>query len=210
MELVGGKLSRNRKMLVAVICGCSVLALTVAGLAPPEESLGELVRLVYIHVAFTWVGLAGFTLSALLGAVFIVGRQKWQFIWSVAFQRAALGFWSAHVVLGFITMIYIWGGIVWGEPRLFFTAIVFLAAVFVYLLSRVAKGALVASGMNAALGGGIWVLLVRTGRVFHPSNPIVQSSDAGVWLFPLATTILLMMAFGATAYLAYLRQIDRS
>lgn len=198
---------RSKGLAIAVTCGCFILSLFAAGLAPAEESLGKLVRLVYIHVAFTWVGLTGFSLSALLGAIFLVTRRKWQSLWSVAFQRAALGFWSIHVILGFITMIYIWGGVVWGEPRLFFTAIVFLAAIFVYLLSRATKRALVVSGMNVVLGGGIWVLLIQTERIFHPVSPIGQSSDVGIWLFPLATTVLLMLALGATTYLVYLCQI---
>ena len=67
----------NWGVLIAII----ILSAILLWLAPAEQTLGQGIKVVYLHVALIWTGMTGMVLAGLLGlAVLISGRfglEKW-------------------------------------------------------------------------------------------------------------------------------------
>ena len=55
-----------RKYAIPITLGLLVLAILLVSIAPEEAKLGKYIRIIYIHAAVVWVGLASFILSGIL------------------------------------------------------------------------------------------------------------------------------------------------
>lgn len=182
--------------------GLTLAAGVVSGLAPPVERLGDIVKIVYFHAAVTWVAMLALTLSAVLGLAFLASRRPKLCAVSVALERASLLFWAPQFVMGFVVMRLAWGGILWGEPRLLFGAAVLTGVVTVHLVSTTSDNPQLIAAFNSLLGSGMWLLLAKTGRIFHPTRAISESGDWSVMAYPfLAMGLLTAAGLCAAVYL---------
>lgn len=129
----GGFSSRRAELAIRALGAVSLIgiALTVwLGLyvTPPDEFMGNLVRLLYVHPPMAWVAFLAFGVAALASLLYLWRRTR-----SVVFDRLAGA--SAEVGLVFtgLTLVSgsIWGRPTWGawwtwDPLLTTTALLFV------------------------------------------------------------------------------------
>ena len=97
--------------ILAVAWGLALLA------APPERTLGSVVRWVFAHASLTQVALLFFVAAAVLAVLYLAGRTA-LFPWVESVGWVALGLWLAGFLLSMIPAQMEWGVLVdFAEPR---------------------------------------------------------------------------------------------
>jgi hypothetical protein len=163
-----------------------VLILVIAGVStfgPPEQALGEHVRLVYLHGAWVWTSILGFVVAAIAGIFALLKRSPKLDSWSVAFARAGLFFWITYLPITIVTARFNWNGLFLEEPRwrmaldLAIVGVLFQLALLV--IRRVYIGSALSLGYLLILS---WSL-ITTELILHPRGPIGASSSLTIQVF---------------------------
>jgi len=164
-------------------------------LGPEEQSLGENVRIVYLHGA--WVLAAEITLGAagLTGALAILSRRETLQRWSAALGRTGIFFWVTYLPLSVWAMQANWNGLFTAEPR-FRVAVIFAIAglLLQFGLMLVARPAL------TSLANVLFVVILRfslqgTDYVMHPPpSPIFNSGLLSIQLYFIGLVFLALAA----------------
>jgi heme exporter protein C len=167
-----------------------VLALLgIGGYAPTESTMGQVQRIVYIHVAVAWFGLWGLIATSACGLLYLLRRQPGWDHWAQAF--AELGWLCASLTL---VTGSIWARAAWGtwwtwEPRLT-TAFILWCIYGGYLIARNGiddperRARLTAVlAILGALDVPLVVVATRLFRGMHPVSPAMDPSMRVVlWL----------------------------
>jgi hypothetical protein len=179
-----------------------IVVFLIAGwalLAPRERVLGSGIRIVYLHVATTWAGLAGLYLAGLLGAVLATRPRRMLELWLQSVSWTGLGLFAAGFLLSLLAAKISWGGILWGEPRV-------MASLRVVGLGIIVQ-AIIAAPVNRRLKGLLWTALatytawaLRTAELFfHPEQPIsespsleIKASFYGLFVMTLAAGLMVV------------------
>ena len=80
----------NRASAITVVAGVCIAALVAATLwaiffvAPTEATMGDVQRIIYLHVSVAWCGLVAMIALGLCGATYLGGRQVAWAQWSQA------------------------------------------------------------------------------------------------------------------------------
>ncbi|MEN6429622.1 MAG: hypothetical protein ABFC80_02085 [Coriobacteriales bacterium] len=160
-------------MAVAVgIVGAAVAVLVT----PPDQKLGAMVRFVMFHGASTWVNMATFTIAGLLGIAMLAGATSLR-RWEAAFRWVSLPLWAVNTVLGVLSMKLIWGGILWGEPRLAMTFGVLAGAALVFAGEMLLDSPRISAVLDALLAATLWVMVLVLPNLFHPDSPVFSSGN---------------------------------
>lgn len=187
---------KNSSIIIAALV---LLAITIAWLAPAEQTLGNKVKLVYVHVGIIWTGLFMYSVAAVLSLYFLVTNRKKVFNWSFATEATALRFWGLHAVMGAISSKLIWGEIAWAEPRMMITLIVLVSSIIVYSISGFIKNTDVTAIFNISMPLLILVLILKAGRIMHPINPVSGSSYLSIQIsVGIITLLFILVAFLVT------------
>ncbi|HSJ58309.1 MAG TPA: hypothetical protein VLC95_14090 [Anaerolineae bacterium] len=210
-------MARRRVLPAAAVVLLLFLVLWLV-LAPAESRLGQVVKLVYVHGALVWTGLATFSVAGVLGLVALVakhvvkpgtpqaGKGDRAAVWyraTAAAAQAALGIWVVYALSSMAVTGLTWGQwIAWGEPRVRVTASILAAAIVVAVVAR-----LVGDRDFQALGGVVmavvpWVLVSRAEAIRHPADPIGGSGSAAIQGYYLL--IVLTIAALAAILVAWL------
>jgi len=101
----------EKPRFLSLLDGISVILFLAAVLlvffyAPLERSMGAVQKVFYFHVSTAWVGMLGFFVSALMGVMYILSREK---IWDM------IGFSSVEISFIFF-LIAIISGSIWARP----------------------------------------------------------------------------------------------
>lgn len=121
-------MTRRRIVEVAAIAGLGG-ALVAALLVPPEQTQGDLARLLFVHVPSIWIAYLAFTVTLIASAMYLWKRDlRWDRL-AAASAEVGVFFTGATILLGMI-----WGKPTWGvwwtwDARLVLTSVLF----FVYL-----------------------------------------------------------------------------
>jgi hypothetical protein len=151
-------------------------------LSPAEQTLGQGIKWVYIHLAFIWTAMLGVLMVGILNLIQVFSaRPGWQ-RWSRAGSWGALGL----LVVAFITSVAVmqvdWGGITWSEPRmqaLLRTIAIWVIAHFAgpWIPDRLLRGVLMAVVAAVAL------FPLRFGPlVMHPQDALGASASLAIRL----------------------------
>lgn len=198
--------AKRRKRVLIISFGLVLLAIILAFIAPEERTLGSYIRLIYIHAAVTWVGLALFAISGLLALVYFLTflfpkktetRKVKDIIvnWSSASQSTAIIFWTVSVSIGSITAYLTWGGNWWIEPRLRIAVFILVAALVVFQLRQIMSGRSTHAGLNLGLPVSALFLLATTGKLVHPNNAFAKSDSIEMKIYAgLITLIFIVVA----------------
>ena len=193
----------KRENIPLAIAAAVVLAVVLAYMAPAEATLGEAVKLVYVHAALMWVGFGMLTLGGLAGLLSWFWRRGSALDWSYGFLYVGLGLLLATGVLGTVTAKITWGAVFWGEPRLAMLGEILAAGAVTVAAGKLSNSEILAAGGNLAFAAVAWVLVLRTELVIHPASPIFSSESAAIRVFPLLITVVLAAAgLLAVRYLA--------
>jgi len=170
-------------------------------------------RWVYLHVSFTWAGMALIDFAALGGIYLIWKPTAMRYsLWVVPVQSSGLILFGIGFGLSLIASLTSWGGVLWMEPRVQ-SSIAILVAGFTWLLiARAFVHPRTVGVLAIVMAIGIGTALGMTGRVFHPGDPIGESTSIAIrmtfYAFAVVATaigvVLAMLIKGAP------RQSDRA
>jgi len=153
-------------------------------LSPSEKTLGDVVKLVYLHGALVRTGLLAFTAAGILGLAALVDRRESTARWSEAVGHTALVVWTVYVLSSMVVTYLAWGvAIAWSEPRVRASAHIFLAAVAFWVLASIIQDRRATAALNAILGALAWALVRNAGVIIHPVDPIGGSASVAIKAF---------------------------
>lgn len=177
-------------ILVVILIAGSMLTL----LAPDERTLGQGIKVVYVHVAFIWTGMLGFTLAGILGVLMLFMEKKTMHDLNLTLSWVSLACFSVGIALSLLASQVNWGGIYWQEPRML-SSLGFLAAATLVLIAKKllpwyrARGAL-----SAFLAFLLMWSILGIPLVLHPKSAIRESSAITIQLTFLAMFVLSSLA----------------
>lgn len=181
---------RREENIPLIVAGAVVAVVILALLSPEEQTLGSMLRLVFVHAALMWVSFFMYTLAAVLSLLYLVGGKQSHFLWGESSVRTAMLILLVTGLLGLITAKITWGGIIWQEPRMAMLAKMLLASAFAFILSFVISKKIIAV-VNVLLGATIWWLLLGTQKIIHPNSPIFTSNSTAIKVFSLLIAFVL-------------------
>lgn len=156
----------------------SLMGAAMLWLLPPEQTLGGVVRVIFLHGALVQVGLLVFAAAGVLGLVYLWRRDLESYAWLVAAQRTGLLVWVAYVLSSMLSTYLAWGQwIAWDEPRVRASASVLVLAVACWLLVWWVDNARFLGLANVVVAGVSWWLIKGATIFRHPFNPIGESSS---------------------------------
>jgi hypothetical protein len=168
------------RVAVAVLAGILLLAALVLALAPEEKSLGQGIKVVYVHVALTWTGLTGILLLGLLGlGVLVTGRAAW-LKWAQSAGWAALILFGGGFAMSMWAARINWGAVFWDEPRTRMAGNI-IALTLIVLLLNAWRTPVRLRGLLALVPAIFTLYWVATTRlVLHPQSPILTSDSRAI------------------------------
>lgn len=174
--------------LILAVLVLAFIALTM--LAPPEKSLGEAIRYVYVHVALTRAGIWGFYLAGLSGIVIALTANSRLQHWTQVLALVAFALFFAGGIGSIFAQQASWGGLLLEEPRNRSSLSVMAVALIVLVINYWIPWIRVRGLLYIVLAAYAAWVIPRTPLVFHPNNAIGSSPSAMIrWAF-LALTLL--------------------
>jgi hypothetical protein len=196
-------MKRNNWINYGTLSGFIVLALVIVWLAPAEQTLGNFVKLIYLHAALVFVSLVMYSGVGLLGLFYLVTSRDMFLKWALPAKQVALIFWFIYIVSSMVTMKLIWGAVVWAEPRFVLAVSAFVVLLGIYLLSIAFETPRLVSLFNVAMAASIWILISRVPRILHPGSAIRSSPSLAIKVSALAVSLLLLAAAVQAARILY-------
>ena len=177
------KVAIHRRPIVRSVVWLGALVILLV-LSPAEQTLGQIVKLVYLHGALVRTGLLAFTAAGILGAIALVTRRSWAIAWGHAVGDSALVIWLIYVLSSMLVTYLAWGvAIAWGEPRVRASGQILIAAVAFWAVSLFLRDWRVQAGLSILMGGLAWILVGSAGVVIHPVDPIGGSASTAIKVF---------------------------
>ncbi|HEY86051.1 MAG TPA: hypothetical protein G4N96_13165 [Chloroflexi bacterium] len=174
---------RMRPLFAALL----VLLALLLWFSPAEKTLGQAVKLVYLHGALVRSAVVLFLVSLPVNLAALFSPSSMRKNWlcrGKALVWGAIAVWLAHTLFSMVTTYATWGiFIAWSEPRTRFTftaaGVSLLLVVAAYLIDSPRFSALV----FVALAGVVVGLLPQLGLLRHPFDPIATSSSTAIRAF---------------------------
>ncbi len=155
---------------------CAALSAVILALMPSEKTIGQVIKIVYLHGALSRAGMIGFWAAAVAGALFLIRPRAAFSNWSQALLLSGWAYWTAHFLVSIPATRLTWGPwVAWGEPRVTMTLQVMAAGLIVSAVSRLLAHACFAAAANLLLGLAVLLLVAQTGVLRHPLDPIGTS-----------------------------------
>jgi heme exporter protein C len=180
----------------------SSLALTAVALiffvAPTELSMGDVQRILYLHVSVAWFSLTGCLAMAVCGLVYLRQRRlKWDF-WSQAWGEVGWLCATLTLVTGAAWAHEAWGTWWTWEPRLTSSFVLWLIFAGIFLV----RSAIVdphqrarISAVLALLGVADVPLVLLATRWFRGVHPVTPEMDPTMKVVLLASVACFSLAF---------------
>lgn len=166
-------LHRRFWLLIAL---CAAAALIVLALMPAEKTLGQVIKIVYLHGALSRAGMLGLVAAGGAGLASLVGRKPALAHWTRALLLSGWGFWVAHFIVSMPATRLTWGPwIAWGEPRVTMTLQLIAAGLVVIVITRLLDDNRFTAAAALLLAVAVAVMAGRTGVIRHPLDPIGTS-----------------------------------
>ena len=184
-------------MIWPFLGGLGVILLVLLWLSPAEQTLGQTVKLVYLHGALVRAAMLLFVVSLSVNlAALLSGRSSWS-IWGKALIWAAVAIWLVHTLFSMVTTYAAWGVfIAWFEPRTRFTFTLAVIGVTIVVISQLVDDARFSALAYLLLAGLTLGLAPRLGAIQHPLNPISSSPSDAIRTYYLAIQIVTLAMAG--------------
>lgn len=157
-----------------------VAAMIVLAAAPPEATLGNGIRFVYLHVSLTWTGMTALILAGIVGLILGVTGRSRVLEWARAIGWVGTGLFAAGLGVSVLAARVNWGGVFWEEPRLRSS----LNALAMALIVQISSGWLPWKRLTGALYVTLALFLawtnLTTALVLHPRNPVATASSSAI------------------------------
>ena len=153
----------NQRLIELTAVGTLAVALGAALLVPPEQTQGDLARMLFVHVPSIWLAYVAFVVTLLGSAAYLLTRnRRWD---RLAASSAEVGvfFTGATILMGMIWAKPTWT--VWWtwDPRLVLTAVLF----FVYLGYLALRRAIVDPDLRARRAAVFGMLAIVQIPIVH-------------------------------------------
>jgi hypothetical protein len=172
--------------------------LTTAGLiaiGPAEASLGENVRIVYLHGAWVLTAEAALGLAAAAGLFGILFRRERLQRWSAALGRTGIIFWIIYLPLSLWAMQANWNGLFLSEPRFRIAFIFAVTGVLLQMGLALLSRPVFTSLANVLFFTALWITLRQADYVLHPPpSPIFSSGILSLQLYFIGVIFLTTVA----------------
>ena len=187
--------------VAALGLACVVLAAVILILMPLEKTLGQVIKVVYLHGALSRAGMIGLVAAGVTGALFLITRRPALAAWARGLLLSGWLFWVAHFVVSMPATRLTWGPwIAWGEPRVTMTLQLIAAGLVVLLITWLIKDNRFTAGAAVLLALAVAWLAFATGVIRHPLDPIGSSPSATLQLIYL---LLLVPIVGGMVLVAW-------
>lgn len=193
------------------ITGCVVASLLlIFFLAPTEATMGDVQRILYLHVSVAWCGLVGFIAMAFCGAMYLARRRlSWDF-WSQAAGEVGWLCTTLTLVTGSAWAHEAWGTWWTWEPRLTASAVLWIIYAGIFLVRSSIEDPPRRGRIGAVLslvGACDVPLVMMATRWFRGVHPISPEMDPGMRLV-LLSSVVSFSAFFAYLILQRRRQVE--
>jgi hypothetical protein len=179
-----------KRLPLSILITLVLLALLTA-IAPPERTLGENARFVYLHGAWVWTSMVMFLLAGIAGLAGLLSRRVELHEWSLALGRTALLLWIGFLPQSIYLMQVNWNGIFLDEPR--FRIPLNLAITGLMLQVGVSFfPRWTSSIVNLLFAGALFWIMNGIETVLHPEGPIQSSSSTSIQLIFYLMLILMI------------------
>ncbi|MBI1909160.1 MAG: cytochrome c biogenesis protein CcsA [Deltaproteobacteria bacterium] len=177
-------------------------------IAPPDRMMGDIYRILFVHVPSAWNAMLLFTASFVFSLLYLISKkQKWDF-WNEGVTEVGLVLTGLALALGSL-----WGRPTWGiwwtwDPRLTATAVLFILYAGVLLFRRFLEDPITRAKIGSILSLFVYInvpivyLSVKWWRSLHQ----VQSSPqtmAPEMILPLRLNALAIL--GIALFFVYWR-----
>ncbi len=177
--------------------------------APQEAVMGDVYRILYIHVPSAWITYLAFSVSLICSVLYLRRREPAYDTMAEVSALLGLAYGAVALITGSIWANSVWG-LYWNwDPRETATLILWIA----YLGYMSIKLSIGESGKKAVMGGVYNILAFCTVPLSYVSitllptlHPQIVSSSGISLTLPMIGTLLLNLA-GATIFFLYLFKI---
>jgi len=193
----------DRRSIPFTLAGLTILLAILLYSLPPEQTLGNIIKVVFLHGALVETGLIAFGIAGLLGLVYLVSKRERVYQWCLATQKTALVVWVLYALSSIVATYLAWGvAIAWEEPRVLASAKILIVSLGFFLLVLWVNHRQFTAVANVVTAVAAWALTKGAITLRHPFNPI-GSSDSAIfkWLFAIIVAVVLLMAFQLTRWL---------
>ncbi len=185
-----------RRWTWPLLGGLALILLLLLWLAPAERTLGQIVKLVYLHGALVRTAMALFAIGLPVNLAALVGAQSGWLAWGKAFAWTAVAVWLAHTLFSMVTTYAAWGVfIAWFEPRTRFTFTLAVVGIVIVVAARLVGNARFSALVFVLLAALTLSLAPRLGVIQHPLDPIGSSPSNAIRTF-YAAILAVSMALG--------------
>ena len=189
--------SLGREIVLGGITAVAVFA--VFGLAPTEASMGEVQKIVYIHVPVAWFSLLALAIMALAGVAYLFRRDlRWDG-WAAAAAETGWLCCTLTLITGSLWAHEAWGTWWTWDPRLTTVFVLWM----IYSGCLIVRGG-IEDGHRRARAGAVLavigvvdlplvVMATRWFRGIHPATPEMEPAMHAVLLLTVVTFTALMI-----------------
>ncbi|MDO9131003.1 MAG: hypothetical protein Q7U34_14165 [Anaerolineales bacterium] len=162
---------------------------------PEEKSLGDNVRIVYLHGAWVLTAQINILAAAVMGLIGLLTRREAAQRWSQAFGRTGIIFWVTYLPLSLWAMQANWNGLFLAEPRFRVAVIFAIAGVLLQIGLAIIDKLPWTSLANLAYAISLNFVLNGAGNVLHPPpSPIFNSGNLKIEVFFIVLILLTLLA----------------
>ncbi len=188
--------NRIQKQISPVLAGLVILLAVLLVISPAEATLGNAVKIVYLHGALERVSTYIYLSAAVVGLGYLVLRRPPLAAWTQALAEVAIGLWVAQFIVSLPAQWLAWGGITLGEPRVNSAAWIMGLTLVIYAVTRW-MGDAIWMAVGAVANAAVFLIVMRgTVNILHPFNPIIGSDSLDIKIFYAAIVLTIAIASG--------------
>lgn len=183
----------NARYIPHSLAGLAGLAAVLVLLVPPEQTLGHIIKAIFVHAALVQTELLTFAAAGLLGLVYLGTRRDTVLHWCEAAQKTGVLVWTVYIASSVIVTYLAWGiPVAWNEPRVRISAIIWGTCLAFLLLQWLAQHRIFTAIINVLMAVAAWLLVKSAGILRHPFDPI-GSSDLPLFKIIYAALGIVML-----------------
>lgn len=171
----------SKLQMSGLFIGLIILLSILLWLSPAEKTLGNTIKLVYLHGALVRTAILLLAVSLLFNVPALFSRRVVWHQWGQAIIWAAVGVWLVHTLVSIITTHAAWGVyIAWYEPRTRFTFAAAAVGILVLAVAHLVDSPKFSAAAFAILAILVMGLVPRLGIIQHPLDPIGTSTSQAI------------------------------
>ncbi len=147
-------------------------------LIPPEQTLGNVIKVIFLHGALVRVALLVFATAGILSAAYLLTHKPALYAWAMAAQKGAVILWIVYALTSMVSTRLSWGEwIAWEEPRVRASFHVLWFSIACLLLVLWMGNRYLSAAVNVLVTIVAWTLIQGASIIRHPFDPIGSSGS---------------------------------